>query len=119
MADGKKKYITDNKTCKVSFKLSEEELRYLDGFAKLLRMNRSQYLRELVKYAGRVDSTYAEDRSKFIRQITGIATNVNQIAKLANTNGYVVEEDITETHRCLKEAISLMREVLDVWQSQR
>ncbi len=119
MADGNRKYKTDNKTCKVSFKLSEDELGFLNGCAKLVRMNRSEYIRELVKSAGQPDTTFAKDRSNFIRQITGIATNVNQVAKLANTRGYVLFSDVSELKGSLKEITELMGEVLRKWQSLR
>ena len=119
MADGNKRYKSDKKVYKVSFKLSETELLKLESDAKKAGKNRSEYLRELVKNSKGVDTTFAADRSSFIRQITGIATNVNQIAKVVNTQGYGYTRDILAVKQDLEDVKRLMREVLTVWQSLR
>ena len=119
MADGNKRYKSDKKVYKVSFKLSETELLKLESDAKKAGKNRSEYLRELVKNSKGVDTTFAADRSTFIRQITGIATNVNQIAKVVNTRGFVYSSDINGIKRDLEDIKRLMQEVLVTWQSLR
>ena len=119
MADGNKRYKSDKKVYKVSFKLSETELLKLESDAKKAGKNRSEYLRELVKNSKGVDSTFVADRSSFIRQITGIATNVNQIAKVVNTQGFAYSSDINGIKRDLEDIKRLMQEVLVTWQSLR
>lgn len=119
MADGNRRYKSDRKVYKVSFKLSETELIKLESDAKRAGKNRSEYLRELVKNSKGVDTTFAADRSTFIRQITGIATNVNQIAKVVNTQGFAYTSDINGMKRDLEDIKRLMQEVLSVWQSLR
>ena len=119
MADGNKRYKSDKKVYKVSFKLSETELLKLESDAKKAGKNRSEYLRELVKNSKGVDTTFAADRSTFIRQITGIATNVNQIAKVVNTRGFAYSSDINVIKRDLEDIKRLMQEVLVTWQSLR
>lgn len=119
MADGNKRYKSDKKVYKVSFKLSETELLKLESDAKKAGKNRSEYLRELVKNSKGVDTTFAADRSSFIRQITGIATNVNQIAKVVNTQGFAYSSDINKIKRDLEDVKRLMQEVLVTWQSLR
>ena len=119
MADGNKRYKSDKKVYKVSFKLSETELLKLESDAKKAGKNRSEYLRELVKNSKGVDTTHASDRNSFIRQITGIATNVNQIAKVVNTQGFAYSSDINGIKRDLEDIKRLMQEVLVTWQSLR
>ena len=119
MADGNRRYKSDRKVYKVSFKLSETELMKLESDANRAGKNRSEYLRELVKNSKGVDTTFAADRSSFIRQITGIATNVNQIAKVVNTQGFAYTSDINGIKRDLEDIKRLMQEVLSVWQSLR
>ena len=119
MADGNRKYRSDKKVYKVSFKLSETELLKLESDAMKAGKNRSEYLRELVKNSKGVDATFASDRSSFIRQITGIATNVNQIAKVVNTQGYGYASDILSVKQDLEDVKMLTQEVLTVWQSLR
>lgn len=119
MANGNKRYKSDKKVYKVSFKLSETELLKLESDAKKAGKNRSEYLRELVKNSKGVDTTFAADRSSFIRQITGIATNVNQIAKVVNTQSFAYSSDINRIKRDLEDIKRLMQEVLVTWQSLR
>ena len=119
MADGNRRYKSDRKLYKVSFKLSEEDKQKLEDGARKAGMNISEYLRNLVRSGGNVDSSFAMDRSNFIRQITGIATNVNQIAKVVNTQGFAYSSDINRLKRDLDDIKDLMQEVLTVWQLLR
>ena len=82
-------------------------------------MNISEYLRNLVRGGENVDASFTTDRGNFIRQITGIATNVNQIAKVVNTQGYGYTRDILAVKQDLEDVKRLKREVLMVWQSLR
>ena len=119
MADGNRRYRSDKKLYKVSFKLSEEDKRLLEESAKKAGMNISEYLRNLVRAGGNVDASFTTDRGNFIRQITGIATNVNQIAKVVNTQGYRYASDILSVKQDLEDVKMLTQEVLTVWQSLR
>lgn len=119
MADGNRRYKSDKKLYKVSFKLSEEDKQTLEEGARKAGMNISEYLRNLVRSGGNVDSTFAADRGSFIRQITGIATNVNQIAKVVNTQGYAYSGEVNRLKRDLEDIKKLTQEVLTVWQSLR
>ena len=119
IADGNSRYKSEKKDYKISFKLSESELIKLESDAKKAGKNRSEYLRELVKNSKGVDTTFVADRSSFIRQITGIATNVNQIARVVNTQGYAYTSDINRLRQDLDDIKRLMQEVLTTWQSLR
>ena len=119
MADGNRRYKSDKKLYKVSFKLSEEDKRLLEEGAKKAGMNISEYLRNLVRGGGNVDASFTTDRGNFIRQITGIATNVNQIAKVVNTQGCGYASDILSVKQELEDGKMLTQGVLTVWQSLR
>lgn len=69
MADGRKKYQSDLKEYKVSFKLSEADYRKLEQDAKQSGVDRSKYLRALVQGAGEIDKDFPVDRATLIRQI--------------------------------------------------
>lgn len=114
-----RKYKSDIKNRKVSVKLSEGDYEKLCTNAGGFGLNISEYIRELIRSGGKVDTTYADDRVKFIRQIVGIATNVNQLAKRANELDRVYYSDILQMQDYLKEVRDYEREVLKVWQLQK
>lgn len=114
-----RKYKSDIKNRKVSVKLSESDYEKLCTDAGNVGLNISEYMRELISSGGKVDTTYADDRAKLIRQVVGIATNVNQLAKRVNENGRVYYSDILNMQDYLKEVQHSMSEVLKVWQLQK
>ena len=77
-------------------------------------MNESKYLRELIVHGG-VDVTHAEDRSNLFRQISGIATNINQLAKLCNESKWFGNVDVLKMTRALEEGIQLMKQLVERW----
>ncbi len=119
MADGRKKYHSDLKEYKVSFKLSEMDYRKLEQDAKQSGVDRSKYLRALVQGAGGIDKEFPTDRANLIRQITGIATNVNQIAKYANSQGAIYFSEMDRLQVLLQEIKQLLKEVLEVWRLRK
>jgi hypothetical protein len=114
-----RKYKSDIKNCKISVKLSESDYNKLCDDAKKYDLNVSEYIRELVRSGGKVDISYADDRAKLIRQIVGIATNVNQLTKRANEMEKVYYADILIMQGYLKDVQKSMGEVLKVWQLQK
>ena len=119
MADGRKKYQSDLKEYKVSFKLSEADYKKLEQDVKQSGVDRSKYLRALVQGAGGIDKDFPMDRANLIRQITGIATNVNQIAKYANSQGVIYFSEMDKLKVLLQEIKQLLKEVLEVWRLQK
>ena len=119
MADGRRKYHSDLKEYKVSFKLSEMDYRKLERDVKQSGVDRSKYLRALVQGAGGIDKDFPTDRSNLIRQITGIATNVNQIAKYANSQGAIYFSEMDKLQVLLQEIKQLLKEVLEVWRLRK
>lgn len=94
----KKNMARQNRT----FRLSEYELCKLSEDAKAAGMNESKYLRELIVHGG-VDATHAEDRRNLIRQISGIATNINQMAKHCNESKWFGNVDVLKMTQALEE----------------
>lgn len=114
-----RKYKSDIKNRKISVKLSESDYDKLCNDAGKSDLNISEYMRELIRSGGKVDTAYADDRAKLIRQIVGIATNVNQLAKRANELGRVYYSDILQMQDYLKEVQDSTRKVLRAWQLQK
>jgi hypothetical protein len=114
-----RKYKSDIKDRKISVKLSEGEYDKLCDDAKESGLTISGYIRELISGGGGVDISYADDRAKLIRQIVGIATNVNQLARRVNELGMAYYSDVLRMQDYLKEVQNAMREVLKAWQSQK
>lgn len=119
MADGRRKYHSDLKEYKVSFKLSEMDYRKLERNVKQSGVDRSKYLRALVQGAGEIDKEFPTDRANLIRQITGIATNVNQIAKYANSQGAIYFSEMDKLQVLLQEIKQLLKEMLEVWRLRK
>ncbi len=119
MANGNRKYTSEKKEYKECFKLSEADHRKLLSDMQSAGMDKSKYLRALVQSGGKVDVAFPMERANLIRQISGIATNVNQIAKVANMKSDIYFRDIDEIIKLLKEIKRLLTEVLKQWQLRR
>ena len=72
-------------------------------------MNESKYVRELILHGG-VDATHAEDRKNLIRQISGIATNINQMAKRCNETEWISNRNVCDMTHALGEVLGLFTE---------
>ena len=97
-----------------TIRLSELELQRLAEGAKAAGMSESEYVRQLIMHGG-VDTDYIRDRQNIIRQITGIATNVNQTAKWANENKYIPQSRIDQMCMQLGVILGLLKELIQLW----
>ena len=97
-----------------TFRLSESELQKLAEGAKAAGISESEYVRHLILHGG-VDTEYIRDRQNIIRQITGVATNVNQAAKWANENKYIPQSRIDQMCMQLGVILSLLKELIQLW----
>ena len=97
-----------------TFRLSESELQKLAEGAKAAGMSESEYVRHLILHGG-VDTDYIRDRQNIIRQITGVATNINQAAKWANENKYIPQSRIDQMCMQLGVILSLLKELIQLW----
>ena len=114
-----KAYLSDLKTNKITVKISDKELKLLKQVVKESNTTVSKYVRELIRTGGRVDLSYTSDRATMIRQITGIAINVNQIAKRVNTTQHIYNYQIRELEESLREIQRVFQEVLTIWRLQK
>lgn len=119
MADGKRRYKSDRKDYKVSVKLSEKDMDILNTALKRTGMTMSAYIRELIRTEGNIDNSYPDDRARVIRIVAGIANNIKQMAKLANTKGDIYFRDIDRLQDSLNDVKKAFGEVLEIWRLQR
>jgi predicted DNA binding CopG/RHH family protein len=79
-ASQKKKY-------KVDVKMSTEDYYTLKSKARLAGMTNSEYMRQCI-HTSSVKERLKPEHQTLIRQLCGMANNLNQIARKANAHGY-------------------------------
>jgi len=86
------KSASEKKGYKVSLKMATEEYYSLKSKARLAGITLSEYVRSVIKNS-EVKQRLLPEHLGYIRQLSGMANNINQIARKANAAGYA------ETHR--------------------
>lgn len=81
------------RNCRVSIRLTEQELSHLKNQAKLAGMRIDPFLRALVMDT-KLREHPPEQWVELVRQLSGIGTNINQIAHAANRTGQVHKADL-------------------------
>lgn len=104
----------------VPVKLTEAELAAFDAQCSALGVKRNRLLRAMVRRASgyvEVDRPVVDELRAITRQISGVATNVNQIARVANQGQGVRYAEFMEERaklgRHLARVEALMQQVLD------
>lgn len=77
----------EKKGYKVTLKMNTEEYFSLKAKAKSARITRSEYIRRCIR-SSVVKQRLSSELMSYIRQLCGMANNVNQIAHKANAAGY-------------------------------
>lgn len=77
----------------VLFRLNEQEYLHLKEQAALSGYSTEQYIRSLIAGA-EIKPRPPGELSEILRQLSGIGTNINQIAKIANTYERIRQEDM-------------------------
>lgn len=77
----------------ILFRLNEQEHQHLKEQAALSGHSTEQYIRSLIADA-EIKPRPPGELSEILRQLAGIGTNINQIAKVANTYDRVRQEDV-------------------------
>lgn len=73
--------------------LTDAEQMHLKQQAGLCGLSVSSYTRKLIM-GKKLKPKPPEGWTEILRQLTGIGTNINQIARIANASGHVRQEDI-------------------------
>ena len=81
-----KKKLSEKRNYSVLLKLNTKEYFTLKSKANEAGLNKSEYLRTLI-YESQVKARITPEQMNEIRQLTGIANNINQIARRLNTYG--------------------------------
>lgn len=71
----------------INLKLTEEDYKSVREKAERLGMKTTQYAREMTLKGG-IKSRFTLEELDLIRKLSGMANNLNQIAKKANTDGF-------------------------------
>ena len=81
------------RTIKKQIWINQTEDNLLKAKAKKCGLNESEFLRSCIK-GYKIKEQPTKEIIEFTRQITGIANNINQIARVVNTVGYIRDEDL-------------------------
>lgn len=73
-------------SCSINLKLSEKDFKSVKEKAEKLGMKATQYAREMV-LKGSVKLRFSLEDLDLIRKLSGMANNLNQIARQANKSG--------------------------------
>lgn len=92
----------------MSIRVSERERREIEEKAAATRMTPSAYIRTMALDGGNVDTTSHEDRQKLMYELSTIGNNINQIARMANTNVFISKSDVQEVNEQLKQIQRLL-----------
>lgn len=81
------------RTIKKQIWINQTEDNLLKAKAQKSGLNESEFLRSCIK-GYKIKEQPTKEIREFIKQISGIANNINQIAKALNIVGYVRDEDL-------------------------
>ena len=83
----------------ISIRVSERERRQIEEKAMATGLAASAYIRTMELDGGNVYTTIHEDRQKLMHELSAIGNNINQIARMANTNLFILKSDVKEQLR--------------------
>ena len=81
------------RTIKKQIWINQTEENLLKMKSKKSGLNESEFLRSCIK-GYKIKEQPTKEIAEFTRQISGIANNINQIAKAVNTIGYIRDDDL-------------------------
>ena len=81
------------RTIKQQFYLNSEEKKLLKEKSKKAGLNESEFIRSMIK-GYKIKKKKKKEIREFARDISGIANNINQIARIVNTRGYARDDEL-------------------------
>jgi hypothetical protein len=72
--------------CSINLKLTEKDFGLIKEKAEKIGMKATRYAREMV-----LKARFTLEELDLMRKLSGIANNLNQVAKKANQSGYIAE----------------------------
>lgn len=99
-----------NRYPQVTLRLTDDELGWLDALCRRSKQGKSKTIRSLIMN-GMVRERITEEHLSVIRQLIGESTNLNQLAKQANTYVFLVVADKCEN--MAKEVSQLINRLKD------
>ena len=81
------------RTIKKQIWINQTEDNLLKAKAQKSGLNESEFLRSCIK-GYKIKEQPTKEIAEFTKQISGIANNINQIAKAVNTIGYIRDDDL-------------------------
>ncbi len=92
----------------MSIRVSERERRQIEEKAVATGMTPSAYIRTMLLESGNVDTTIRDDRQKLLNELSAIGNNINQIARMANTNVFISKSDVQDVKEQLRQIQQLL-----------
>lgn len=92
----------------MTIRVSERERRQIEEKATATGMAPSAYIRTRALESGDIDTTIHEDRQKLMHELSAIGNNINQIARMANTNVFISKSDVQDVKEQLRQIQQLL-----------
>ena len=86
------------RTIKQQIWLNQQEKNLLKEKSKKVGLTESEFLRRCIK-GYKIKEQPTEEIKNFQRDITGIANNINQIARIANSSRYISNNDLDHVQK--------------------
>lgn len=86
------------RTIKQQIWLNQQEKNLLKEKSKKVGLTESEFLRSCIK-GYKIKEQPTEEIKNFQRDITGIANNINQIARIANSSRYISNNDLDHVQK--------------------
>ena len=96
----------------MSIRVSERERRQIEEKAMATGLAASAYIRTMALDDGNVDTTIHEDRQKLMHELSAIGNHINQIARMANTNLFILKSDVQDVKEQLRQIQRLLMQYI-------